>query len=85
MPGDEFYHRLFRPNEAWDMDIEAYGYNDPGELINLFANDAFNDTHYHDPKLIRQIRAASAESGPRASCAPEGEGLHALASAPGHD
>jgi YVTN family beta-propeller protein len=67
MPGDEFYTRLFRPDEPWDMDIEGYGanYNDPGEFLNRIATDNdFNFTHYHDPRLSRRIRAASRLSGP---------------------
>jgi ABC-type transport system substrate-binding protein len=66
MPGDEFYTRLSRPNEPWDMDIESYGadYNDPGEFINGFATvSPLNETHYHDPALSRRIRAASRLSG----------------------
>ena len=70
MPGDAFFHRLFRPNEPWDIAIDGYGanYNDPGEFINgLATDDAFNFTHYHDPGLSRAIRAASRLSGiPRA-------------------
>jgi YVTN family beta-propeller protein len=68
MPGDEFYSRLFRPNDPWDIAIAGYGadYNDPGEFINGFAIDnAFNLTHYYDPKLSRMIRAASRLSGIR--------------------
>jgi ABC-type oligopeptide transport system substrate-binding subunit len=66
MRGDQFYSRLFRRNEPWDIDIESYGadYNDPGEFINGIATDnAFNFSHYHDPKLSRRIRAASRLSG----------------------
>jgi ABC-type transport system substrate-binding protein len=66
MPGDEFYTRISRPNEPFDMDIEGYGadYNDPGEFINLFASDsALNFTQYSDPALSRRIRAASRLSG----------------------
>ena len=70
MPGDEFYTRLFRPNEPWDIAIDGYGanYNDPGELLNGIAtDDDFNFTHYHDPRLSRGIHAASRLSGiPRA-------------------
>lgn len=51
MPGDEFYHRLSRPNEPWDIDVEGFGssYNDPGEFINGLATDAFDFGHYHAP------------------------------------
>ena len=66
MPGDAFYTRIFRQNEPWDIAIASYGasYNDPGEFINGLATDnAFNVTHYHDPRLSRAIRAASRLSG----------------------
>ncbi len=66
MPGDAFWTRIFRPNEPWDIAIDGYGasYNDPGEFINgLATDDAFNVTHYHDPRLSRAIRAASRLSG----------------------
>ncbi|HEX4526609.1 MAG TPA: ABC transporter substrate-binding protein [Gaiellaceae bacterium] len=66
MPGDDFYTRLFRPNEPWDMDIESYGadYPDPGEFIDgLALDDTFNLSHYHDAGLSRRIRAASRLSG----------------------
>ena len=68
MPGDEFYTRLSRTNEPWDMDVESYGsdYNDPGEFINgLAVDNNFNETHYHDPGLSRRIRAAERLSGVR--------------------
>jgi peptide/nickel transport system substrate-binding protein len=66
MPGDAFFTRLFRPNEPWDMAIDAYGanYNDPAEFINgLAVDNEFNFSHYHDPGLSRRIRAASRLSG----------------------
>jgi ABC-type transport system substrate-binding protein len=66
MQGDEFYTRLSRPHEPYDMDIESWGadYNDPGEFINIFATDsALNFNSYHDPGLSRRIRAASRLSG----------------------
>jgi ABC-type oligopeptide transport system substrate-binding subunit len=66
MPGDEFYTRLSRPHEPYDMDIESWGadYNDPGEFIDIFATDsALNFNSYHDPGLSRRIRAASRLSG----------------------
>jgi YVTN family beta-propeller protein len=70
MPGDEFYTRMFRPNEPWDIAIDGYGanYNDPGEFLNgLATDDEFNFTHYHNPGLSQRIRAASRLSGiPRA-------------------
>jgi YVTN family beta-propeller protein len=66
MPGDDFYTRLGRPNEPWDMDIESYGadYPDPSVFIDgLALDDSFNFSHYHDPRLSRRIRAASRLSG----------------------
>jgi hypothetical protein len=66
MSGDEFYSRLFRRNEPWDIAIDGYGadYDDPGEFVNgLAVDNAFNFPHYHDPKLTRSIRAASSLSG----------------------
>ena len=66
MPGDEFYYRLSRPNEPYDIAIESYGadYNDPAEFLNGIAtNNDFNFNHYHDPKLSRTIHAASRLKG----------------------
>jgi YVTN family beta-propeller protein len=66
MPGDEFYTRLFRPNEPWDIAIDGYGanYDDPSEFINgLAINNNFNISQYHNASPSRRIRAASRRSG----------------------
>ena len=70
VPGYEMWTLLSRPNEPWDIAIDTYGsnYDDPGEFINgLAVQDAFNYSHYDDPRLNRTIRAASRLAGlPRA-------------------
>jgi YVTN family beta-propeller protein len=70
VPGGEMWTLLSRPNEPWDIAIDSYGadYDDPSEFISPFAaNDDFNFSHYHDPRLNQRIRAASRLSGvPRA-------------------
>ena len=61
MPGDEFYTRMFRPNEPWDIAIDGYGanYNDPGEFINGLATD--DDVQLHP---LPRPQAQPARSAP---------------------
>ncbi|MFL5862783.1 MAG: ABC transporter substrate-binding protein, partial [Solirubrobacteraceae bacterium] len=62
--------RVAQAGAPFDLAWIGWGANylDPGEFLNGIAtDDAFNFSHYHDPKLSRAIRAASRLSGiPRA-------------------
>ena len=70
LPGAEFYTRLAKPGEPWDLAWTNWGadFADPFTMINDLYDPAagvFNPGHFNDPALTRRMRQAAKLTGDR--------------------
>ena len=70
LPGAEFYTRLTKPGEPWDLAWTNWGadFADPFTMINELYDPAvgvFNPGHFNDPALTRRMRQAATLTGDR--------------------